>query len=503
MPPLTPGVELTGRYQLHRQLSDDGLIETWTATDQVLARAVEVEILRPDTGTNERNAFLASASAVARLSHPGIVNAYDTGLSADGMPFLVLERSLGPTLAELVIRQGPLAPSRVVVIGVQIAQALDVAHRNGVVHGAVSPPTVQVADDDRAKISGFTASGMRTRLSGVTPDPTDDVDAWARSLVAALLGASSVDAAATDPPGVGTEVPARARPPGAGPARAGRAGAAAAVSARALRPGIPPSLDAVLVGAQRGGPITSAADLAAQLGRLELTDDARPALDGQPTPPLGTRGIPPPVRFDGGRAGAIAGVVVGLLLAIAVAVAAFVLFGRGGTPSPSGGGGPAQTTVLPAPKGVPLAIVAAHSFDPFGNLTEREDVVNNLRDGNPATLWSTEEYKTAHFGGLKPGVGVVLLLDSSHPVGQLTVDSPSRDWAFAVYVAATPSAALDGWGPPVVSDVRVTDQSTTVDLKGRVGAAVLVWITDLGPPLAHPPDPGIPYRVDIGEVQVH
>ena len=98
MPPLTPGVELTGRYQLHRQVSDDGLIETWTATDQVLARAVEVEILRPDTGTNERNAFLASASAVARLSHPGIVNAYDTGLSADGMPFLVMERSLGPTV---------------------------------------------------------------------------------------------------------------------------------------------------------------------------------------------------------------------------------------------------------------------------------------------------------------------------------------------------------------------------------------------------------------------
>jgi hypothetical protein len=488
MPPLTPGVELTGRYQLQRQLSDDGLIETWTATDQVLARAVEVEILRPDTGTDERNAFLASASAVARLSHPGIVNAYDTGLSADGMPFLVMERSLGPTLAELVVRQGPLAPSRVVVIGAQIAQALDLAHRSGVVHGAVGSSTVQVAEDDRAKLSGFTASAMRTRLSGVTPDPTDDVDAWARSLVAALLGAPSVDGVAPDALRVGTEAPA---------------GAAPAVSARAQRPGIPPSLDAVLVEAQRGGPITSAGDLAAQLGRLELTDDARPDLDGQPTPPLGTRVIPPPVRFDSGRAGAVAGVVVGLLLAIAVAVAAFVLFGRGGTTSPPGAGGPAQTTVLPAPKGAPLAIVAAHSFDPFGDRTEREDLVNNLRDGNPATLWSTERYKTAHFGGLKAGVGAVLLLDSSHALGQLTVNSPSRDWAFAVYVAATPSAALAGWGSPVVSDVRVTDQTTTVDLKGTVGAAVLVWITDLGPPLAHPPDPGTPYRVDIGELQLH
>jgi eukaryotic-like serine/threonine-protein kinase len=472
MPPLTPGVELTGRYLVDRQLFDDGVIETWTATDRVLARVVEVELLRPGASDAEREAFLVSAAAVARLSHPGIVNAYDTGVSAEGMPYLVTERAVGPTLADLLVQHGPLSPSRVVVIGQQVARALDIAHCSGVVHGAVSPSTVQVSRDDRAKLTGFTGSGMRWRLAGSAPDAGDDVDGCASTLVGALLGALPLSPSA-DP-----------------------------VSPRSLRPGIPPSLDAVLVAAQRGGWITSAADLADHLGRLDVSDDARPDLDNRPTPPVGTRVVAPPVRIDGGRTGAVAGVVVGLLLAAAVAVAAFVLFGRGGSPSSPVPGEPASTTVLATPSGTPLAIVGAHSFDPFGDHTEMESMVGNVRDGDPATIWSTEEYKTAHFGGLKPGVGVILLLDSVRSVRQLTVTSPSREWTFDVYVAAQPAADLAGWGTSVVSGVTVVRDSTTVDLKTTSGAAVLVWITDLGPPLAHPPDPATPYRVDIGELQV-
>jgi len=54
----------------------------------------------------------------------------------------------------------------------------------------------------------------------------------------------------------------------------------------------------------------------------------------------------------------------------------------------------------------------------------------------------------------------------------------------------------------VASAVHVTGDVTAVDLKGASGAAVLVWITDLGAPLANPPQPATPYRVDIGEVQL-
>jgi len=477
MPPLTPGDELTGRYQLGRRLADDGLIETWTATDLVLTRSVEVEVLCPGTGTGERQAFLASAGAVARLSHPGIVNAYDTGVSSDGLPFLVTERSIGPSLAELIERHGPLGAARVVPIGIQIAHALDAAHRAGSVHGGIGAATIQVSEDDRAKLTGFTAGGIRARLAGATPDARADVDACARTLVTALLGEPADTTAAAD--------------------------STAPVSPRAQRAGVAPSLDEILVAAQGDGPITSAGELAMRLERLELVDDARPDLDGRRTPPTGTRVIPPPVRIDGGRTGAVAGIVVGLLLTVGIAVAAFVLFGRdGGTPPPAPGE-VTPTTLVPAPASTALAIVAAHSFDPFGDQTEREQAVNNVRDGNPATVWATEEYRSAHFGGLKSGVGVVLLLDAPHALSQLTVISPSRDWVFSVYVAATASPSLAGWGAPVVSATTVTAEATTVDLQGARGGAVLVWITALGPPLPHPADPVTPYQVAIGELEVH
>jgi hypothetical protein len=482
MSPLAPGTELAGRYRLGRQVGDDGLMETWTATDQVLARVVEVEVL-PNGAADVREAFLAATAATARLTHPGIVSTYDTGESADGLLFVVTERAVGPTLAELIDRHGPLSPVRAVHIGRQVAHALDAAHRRHAVHGAVSPAVVQVADDDRAKLGGFTAGHMRARLAGVTIKARDDVNACARTLIAALLGTYGA--------------------PEHGDFGEADVGAGdAVVSARAVRPGIAPDLDALLVDAQQGGPITTAAQLAERLDRLDLVDDAQPNLDGQRTPPLGTKVTTPPVRLTGNRTGAVAGVIVGLLLAAAVAVAAIVLFGRGGTNGPSTPGQVGSTTTLPGPHGGELAVVAAHSFDPFGDQTEQEPRVNNLRDGNPATLWTTEEYKTAHFGGLKPGVGAILLLDATHSLTRLTVTSPSRDWVFSVYVAPQAGTTLAAWGQPVASDVTVSGDITPVRLGGASGKAVLVWITDLGPRLAHPPDPATPYQVSIGEVQV-
>jgi hypothetical protein len=199
----------------------------------------------------------------------------------------------------------------------------------------------------------------------------------------------------------------------------------------------------------------------------------------------------------------VAGIIVGLLLAIGVGVAAFVLFNRGGgsTNTPPAPGAPTTAATL-APKGAQYAIVSAQSYDPFGDRTEQQQLAANIFDGNPATLWSTEEYTTSHFGGLKPGVGIYVQLDATHQLHQLVVNSPSRGWVFSVYVAARPAGALAGWGQPVASGVTVSKDLTPVDLKNTSGAAVLVWITDLGPPLRQPPQATTPYRVDIGDVQL-
>jgi eukaryotic-like serine/threonine-protein kinase len=467
MSTLVPGAELGGRYRLARRVADDGLLERWTATDDVLARAVEVDVLV--AGGGARDAFAAAATATARLTHPAIVSTYDTGRSADGSPYVVTERPVGPTLADWIDRNGPVPPVRVVHIGRQLAHALDAAHRAGAAHGAISPATVQVAEDGRAKLGGFAGGNLRARLAGTTPDPRDDVAACAVTLVTALVGA---------PPGIDDTV----------------------ASARAQRPGVPPELDAVLAGAQSGG-IATAGELAARLDGLDLLDDARPNLDGQRTPPLGT----PAVRRTStppNRNGAVAGVVVGLLLTVAIAVAAFVLFGQGGSnPPPVTGEGPASSTTLGSP-GSAYTIVGGHSFDPFGDQTEQEPLIPHLYDGNPSTLWSTEEYTTANFGGLKPGVGAYIVFDATHALHVLTVTSPSRGWVFSVYVARQVSATLAGWGQPVATGITVKGDPTSVELHGATGQAVLVWITDLGPRLANPPQPATPYQVSIGELRV-
>ena len=469
MPPLTPGVELTGRYRLGRRLSDDGVVETWTATDQVLARPVEVEVLCPGTGPGGRDAFLASAGVLARLGHGGIVRAYDTGESADGLPFLVTERSVGPTLDELVGLQGPMAPARVAAIGAQLARALEAAHGAGTAHGSVTPAAVQVAGDDRAKLTGFTSGGVRARLAGAPADPLDDVRALAGTLQVARR-----DAAAPDD----TTTPSTRRRQTSSPTDP--AG----------------TLALVLAAAAAEGATSSAGELAEQLEALaaEVPTTAE-------TPPVVAARSP---ARTGGRAGAVAGIVVGLLLAVGVAVTAYVAFNRTtsspGPPAPVAGSTP--TGITPSPD-AGLAIAAAHSFDPFGDKSEMERLADDVHDGNPATVWTTEEYRTADFGGLKPGVGLYLLLDRSRPMTQLTLTSPSRDWIFDVYVAARAAPTLAGWGAAVVTGTDVTAATTVVALHGATGAAVLVWITNLGPPMQPAPDPATPYRVSIDEIALH
>jgi len=500
VPSLVAGAVLGGRYQLDRRLDADDLTERWVAVDQVLDRWVLVEALAPRAGDDARRAFAGAAAAAGRLVHPGIIATYDGGTAADGtstdgapiphadpghpgIPYVVTERPAGVTLAVLVERQGPLPAHRVVVIGRQLARALDAAHRQRVTHGGVDGEHILVGEDDRAQLVGFVRSGTRARLAQTAPTaasaadasgdaagPGRDVNALALALAGALVG---------DP----------------APSRGGDG----AFSARALRPGVPRRLDDVLVAAQPGGTITDAAALATALEALDVADDGEPTLIREPTPRLGT----PPIAVPGrraepkGRSSALAGVLVGSLLALAAGVGGFVLV-RGGSSNPGGTG-----TSTPGVNADRLAIVGGHSFNPLSPdnpaKTENEQLVNHLYDGDPSTAWSTSEYASRHFGNLKSGTGAYVTLDGKHALRQLTVTSASRGWSAGVYVASSPGPDLAAWGNPVATFTADADV-TQVDLHGTSGTAVLVWITDLGPPPDRPDSATTPFRVDIGEL---
>ncbi len=156
-----------------------------------------------------------------------------------------------------------------------------------------------------------------------------------------------------------------------------------------------------------------------------------------------------------------------------------VLFARSDTGQRMLDGSTTQEAPAAGPTAIPKPTPLA--FDPPpGDGIEHDDELPFLVDGDPATLWNTENYNTNLFGGLKPGVGVVLQLSGAAKLEELRVTSPSGGWAAVVLVAATPQATRQAWGEPVATKKGIAEGTTTFDLGGRTGGAVLLWITDLG-----------------------
>jgi predicted Ser/Thr protein kinase len=151
---------VAGRYLLKRPIGRGGMGVVWLAQDRLLGREVAVkevtfpETLPEDERESLRARVLREARAAARLNHPGVITIYDV-LSEQGRAFIVMELITAPSLDELVARQGPLSPEHVARIGLQIASALEAAHRAGVVHRDVKPANVMVAEDGGVWLGDF------------------------------------------------------------------------------------------------------------------------------------------------------------------------------------------------------------------------------------------------------------------------------------------------------------------------------------------------------------
>ena len=151
-----PGRVLAGRYELRWVLGAGGMATVYLASDRVLRRPVAVKVLDPsharDPSSVER--FRAEARTAAGLSHPNVVAVFDSG-SDDGVHYLVMEHVPGPSLAELLRREGPLPPRRVAELGLQVCAALHAAHARGVVHRDVKPGNLLLGGDGRVKVTDF------------------------------------------------------------------------------------------------------------------------------------------------------------------------------------------------------------------------------------------------------------------------------------------------------------------------------------------------------------
>lgn len=187
-----PGTVLAGRFTLEDLLDESSGALFWRATDQVLARSVAVHVL-PDTDPRA-TALLGGARSSALVSDPRLLRVLDAA-ATDGMVYVVNEWGSGVSLDRL-LAEGALSPRRAAWLVQEVADAIAVAHRNGVAHGRLLPENVMISEAGSVKVIGFvidavlrSSSGQRLATDG-TPltARASDVVNLAGLLYAALVG---------------------------------------------------------------------------------------------------------------------------------------------------------------------------------------------------------------------------------------------------------------------------------------------------------------------------
>ena len=160
---------LGDRYEIHQRLARGGMAQVYLARDRSLDRPVAVKELVPEFATDPSfvERFRREAQAAANLAHPNIVGVYDWG-TQDGTYYIVMEYIDGPSLSQVIRRDGPLHPRRAAEIAGEVASALGFAHSRGVVHRDVKPGNVLLTSNGQSKVTDF---GIARALSS----PEDDL----------------------------------------------------------------------------------------------------------------------------------------------------------------------------------------------------------------------------------------------------------------------------------------------------------------------------------------
>ncbi len=152
-----------GRYEIVAELGRGAMGAVFRARDPKIDRTVAIKTISVPASSKHdaehyRQRFFREAQAAGRLSHPGIVTIYDVGEDeAAHTPFIVMECVEGDSLDRLVVATptGKLPPEIALKLLRQIAEALDYAHRQGIVHRDIKPANIMVTAERQAKIADF------------------------------------------------------------------------------------------------------------------------------------------------------------------------------------------------------------------------------------------------------------------------------------------------------------------------------------------------------------
>ena len=319
------GSVIDGRYEVRAQLGHGGMGRLYRAWQASVSREVAIKLIDRSLVTDPMavTRFQREAELASKLSHPNTVSVFDFGRTSDGQMYIAMELIAGKTLTAAVREAGPFAVSRIVRIGIQLCNALETAHRLGIVHRDLKLDNVMVLERDLVKILDF---GLAKRV--------DDLRGTAAGLVvgtpryiAPEVSTSGVATPASDMYAVGMILTELAI---GGPLWGGDS--LGQLLAKKLDPApaiqqVPAGLRAVTsllldVSPERRPTATEAHELLMRLARGEMIDERVAArMSARPSAPT-MRDRPVVVRARTRRRWVIAGAIGGAAVASVIAVVA-------------------------------------------------------------------------------------------------------------------------------------------------------------------------------------
>ncbi len=137
-----------GRYEALEPLGSGATSRVEKARDNVIGRTVALKTFINGFGEGQEQQFLREAQIIGQLSNPAIVQLYDVGIDEQGTPFLVMEYIAGKTL-EHHLDPSQLPTQRACAWAADLAGALAIAHRAGILHGDVKPGNILVTPENK------------------------------------------------------------------------------------------------------------------------------------------------------------------------------------------------------------------------------------------------------------------------------------------------------------------------------------------------------------------
>jgi serine/threonine protein kinase len=159
-----------GRYEILEIIGTGAHGRVARAHDPMIGRLVAIKLFPKELASGEaRQRFIQEARVVGQLSHPSIIALHDMGIDeATQTPYLVMEFLEGQPL-DRILEKGSIPYPKACAWAAEVACALGVAHRKGVIHGDVKPANMLITDDGRVKLMDFGMARLASRDSSATP----------------------------------------------------------------------------------------------------------------------------------------------------------------------------------------------------------------------------------------------------------------------------------------------------------------------------------------------